>query len=252
MNYTELHKLADAQTLVARNAGLYVSEDGEELRVAADNHSAVWRPDGLVELDTSLVATTDSNWQPRCWPRGIRWHATTSPRKEYIEVTGYDKNIRYYLMPPYKGYGTANRTYLTIQPHPVLNYTPVYPITDYRITVSRKKKNAAMKVWQPVFDYMHTIWDLLPIDQPVLPPATIDLEDKEPWYRLCQHYKRSTIGKEGVKYFIEKIVMATDLPYNVELVPNTHMSHTDHWSWNLIDKLHAKGELKDLPVWEPK
>lgn len=252
-NYADIKRLAEARELVTSSFGGYyehnasLQEDGS-VKLHKGNFAAVYYPNGLVGLMNSHADSTFQSENIDAFPDRVGWLAYTGPRKEYISVIGEDGVKRYYLQPKLEKDGSPYNRWnseLLLQPHPTLNYVPVTPLQDYRITVSRKQKKDALARWQPFFKYADTIWDMLTIGTETrLPLSLSPVADKEEWFKDIQFYKNKGFnGKDAMRNAVEATVMANDLPYNVELVPNTKTDHTSHWSWDLVDKLDKAGRL---------
>lgn len=266
MNYTSIKQLAEAQKLVADNYGRNAREEPDGLFLSGDRHTATWHPDGLVTINASpWLYTTYATKGVSVWPNGVGWLAYTNQRKEYISIIGHDGVTRYYLLPPMSEicktdvgspYTARVAGQLLLQPHPRLNYVPVDPIQDYRITISRKQKNAAMAKWKPLFDYVDTIWDLLPSRQNDLEASAVTdilqrnnnlltMQNKEVWYARAQVCKWSSYsqGKANLRNLLEKQLILSAMWYNIEPVPNTTHDHTAHWSFDLVEKLRKAGRI---------
>jgi hypothetical protein len=140
-------------------------------------------------------------------------------------------------------------------PHPDKLYVPVKPIPDYEIRIDRPLKRACIKRWDDFFEYMETMWDLIP-DKPTPAALTaaadalnnpLDYDLRGSWYPPLQ-YLKATNGwsKADFRAHVESVVMARDLPYEVKRVPEIKMSHTQHWSMNRVQQLGMRGMLDDL------
>ena len=262
--YPAAVELEAAQTKIDRAPRLRATRlEDDVIRVSDYNGWYVWYyPNGLIGVFANSMATQGPH-SIYSAPDGVSAFHWTSIDKQYLVVVGQDGVKRYYLFPKIGGYKfsdpqTVQETYaLILSPHPEKGYVPIRKVPDYEIYIDRRMKKLCKEAWNDFFDYAKTMWDLLPTTVPPEVQANIRDEylklnqlpikgDRKTWYVVLQYGRLHKWPLEALSINVDKAVMEQDMPYRITLVPDTRMSHTEHWSRSLLQRLGAAGRLDDL------
>lgn len=178
------------------------------------------------------------------FPEGVRHHCFRSPNKEYISFKDANGTDRYYVVPP-EG----------LRIHQVGHFYQVRnPVNDYHIEVDRVKAREARKPAEDLYNYVDTLWDMVPslywADQ-ACPKRRIkevpEIGDTQGWYDYVNAAKNATydrIQKSTALAELRKKFTGEALAFNISVVPNNRMDHTAHWG--RIDELRAAGRLEQF------
>jgi hypothetical protein len=175
------------------------------------------------------------------YPDGVTREFYRSPDKEYIsflDVTG----VRRYNLIPEDG--------IRIQADGS-GYKVMNPVQDYHISVDRAKAAEARKPAEDLYDYINTLWDMVPDpasynDRPSYGPGELPaIDDRDKWYEYVYAAKWSkydTIAKSTVLARIRSEYTEKALAYKVTPVPDTETSHSAHW--DKLEDLRKAGMLE--------
>lgn len=174
------------------------------------------------------------------YPDGVSRVYFRHPEKEYVTFLDASGTKRFYLIPKHG---------LRIQ-RDGTGYKAMNPVPDYHIEVDRSKAREARKPAEDLYNYLNSLWDMLPDieykDRPMHVIGTIPaVDDREAWYDYliaAKYAKYGALAKDTILQRIRSLYTEEALAYKVVPVPDTQTDHTLHW--DKLDALRAAGMLE--------